>query len=190
MKQMRWHKEGKHDSEDSDIMSHLADGEASHTLDRFDLEFVRDLRSVHLGLSMNGFQLHDTDSRPYSSWPVFIVPYNLPPNKFLKQGFIFLALVIPGLKESKKQMNIFLRLLMEEMKDDSHLKCRFNLCDVYLWLIHDYLTYDKYAYWCVHSRLNCLICMDDYDTFRWKMFAELSYFHMQICAKQVSKAML
>jgi hypothetical protein len=28
MKQMRWHKEGKHDSEDSDIMSHPADGEA------------------------------------------------------------------------------------------------------------------------------------------------------------------
>jgi hypothetical protein len=25
---MRWHKEGKHDSEDSDIMSHPADGEA------------------------------------------------------------------------------------------------------------------------------------------------------------------
>jgi hypothetical protein len=26
-KQMRWHKEGKHDSEDSDIMTHLADDE-------------------------------------------------------------------------------------------------------------------------------------------------------------------
>jgi hypothetical protein len=28
MKRMRWHKEGKHDSEDPDIMSHPADGEA------------------------------------------------------------------------------------------------------------------------------------------------------------------
>jgi hypothetical protein len=35
------------------------------------------------------------------------MPYNLPPNKCLKEGFIFLALVILGSKEPKKQMNIF-----------------------------------------------------------------------------------
>jgi hypothetical protein len=45
------------------------------------------------------------------------MPYNLPPNKCLKQDFIFLALVIPCPKESKKQMNVFLRPLMEEMKE-------------------------------------------------------------------------
>jgi NTP pyrophosphatase (non-canonical NTP hydrolase) len=57
--------------------------------------------------------------------------YNLPPNKCLKEVFIFLALVILGPKESRKQMNIYLRLLMEELKElchvvdayDSHLKC-------------------------------------------------------------------
>jgi hypothetical protein len=69
------------------------------------------------------------------------MPYNLPPNKCLKVRFIFLALVIPGPKEPKKQMNIFLRLLMNELKElwqgvdayDSHLKCRFNLRATYLW---------------------------------------------------------
>jgi hypothetical protein len=35
------------------------------------------------------------------------MPYNLPPNKYLKEGFIFLALFILGPKEQKKQMNIF-----------------------------------------------------------------------------------
>jgi hypothetical protein len=40
-KRMRWHKERKHDSEDPDVMSHLADGEAWQALDRFDLEFAR-----------------------------------------------------------------------------------------------------------------------------------------------------
>jgi hypothetical protein len=35
------------------------------------------------------------------------MPYNLPPNTCLKEGFIFLALVIPDPKDSKKQMNIF-----------------------------------------------------------------------------------
>jgi hypothetical protein len=59
------------------------------------------------------------------------MPYNLPPNKCLKQGFVFLALVILGHKELKKQMDVFLLPLMEEMKElwqgvdayDSHLKC-------------------------------------------------------------------
>jgi hypothetical protein len=33
------------------------------------------------------------------------------------KGFIFLALVISGPKEPKKEMNIFLRTLMEELKE-------------------------------------------------------------------------
>jgi hypothetical protein len=47
---MRWHKEGIHDSEDIDIMSHPTDAEAWQALDRFDLEFARDPRSVCLAL--------------------------------------------------------------------------------------------------------------------------------------------
>jgi hypothetical protein len=130
-KQMRWHHEGKRESEDPDIMSHPADSEAWQTLDHFDPEFVRDPRSVRLGLLTDGFQSHSTDSHPYSCWPVFVIPYNLPPNKCLKERFIFLALVISGPKEPKKQMNIFLQPLFEELKNlwpgvdayDSHLKC-------------------------------------------------------------------
>jgi hypothetical protein len=129
-KQMRWHHEGKCESEDPDIMSHHADSEAWQTLDRFDPEFARDPRSVRLGLLTDGFQPHSTNSHPYSCWPVFVMPYNLPPDKCLKEGFIFLALVIPGPEEPKKQMNIFLQPLFEELKNlwsgvdayDSHLK--------------------------------------------------------------------
>jgi hypothetical protein len=83
-KQMRWHKEGKRESEDPDIMSHPTDSEAWHALDRFDPEFARDSRSVRLGLSMDGFQCHSTNSHPYSCWPVFVMPYNLPPDKYFK----------------------------------------------------------------------------------------------------------
>jgi hypothetical protein len=117
VKQMRWHKEGKRDSEDSNIMSHPTDGEAWQALDHFDLEFARDPRSVRLGLSTDGFQPHSTISSPNSCWPVFMMPYNLPPNICLKQGFIFLALVIPGPKELKKQMNVFMQPLFEELKN-------------------------------------------------------------------------
>jgi hypothetical protein len=114
---MRWNKEGIRDSEDIDIMSHPTDAEAWQALDRFDLEFARDPRSVCLALSMDGFHPYSSDGTAYSCWPIFVMPYNLPPNKCLKEGSIFFALVIPGPKDPKKQMNIFLRLLMEELKE-------------------------------------------------------------------------
>jgi hypothetical protein len=130
-KQMRWHKEGKHDSKDANIMSHPMNGEAWHALYHFDPEFVRDPRSAHLSLTMNGFQPYSTDSTLYSCWPVFVMPYNLPPNKCLKEWFIFFALVILVPLEWKKQMNMILRSLMEELKElwqgvdayVNHLKC-------------------------------------------------------------------
>jgi hypothetical protein len=117
VKHMRWHKDGKRDSEDPDIMPHLANTEAWEALDPFVPEFARDHRSVRLDLSTDDFQPHSDASSLYSCWSVFIMPYNVPPNKCLKQGFVFLALFIPGPKEPRKQMNIFLRLLMEEMKE-------------------------------------------------------------------------
>jgi hypothetical protein len=55
VKQMRWHHEGKRESEDPDIMSHPVNSEAWQTLDHFDPEFVRDPRSVRLGLSTDDF---------------------------------------------------------------------------------------------------------------------------------------
>jgi hypothetical protein len=82
--------------------------------------------------------------------------------------------MILGPKEPRKQMNIYLRLLMEELKElwqgvdayGSHLKCRFNLHAAYLWLIHDYLAYGKFTGWCVHGRLNCPVCIYESDAFR------------------------
>jgi hypothetical protein len=64
--------------------SHPADSEAWQTLDRFDPEFARDPRSVRLGLSTDGFQPHNNDSHSYSCWLVFVMPYNLPPDKCVK----------------------------------------------------------------------------------------------------------
>jgi hypothetical protein len=53
--EMKWHHEGKRESDDPDIMPHHADSEAWQTLDRFDPKFARDPRSVCLGLSTDGF---------------------------------------------------------------------------------------------------------------------------------------
>jgi hypothetical protein len=53
-------------------------------LDHFDPELARDSRSVHLVLSSVGFQPYNNDNSLYSCYLVFIMPYNLSPNKCLK----------------------------------------------------------------------------------------------------------
>jgi hypothetical protein len=107
-KLMLWHKEGDRDSQDPDIMMHPSDGDAWKALNRFDPEFARDARSVRLGLSTDGFTPYDNSSTSYSCWPVFIMPYNPPPNKCMKEGFIFLALIILGPKHPGKKINVFM----------------------------------------------------------------------------------
>jgi hypothetical protein len=62
---MWWHKDGIRDREDINIMSHPANAEAWHALDHFDPEFARDLRSVRLGLSTDGFQPYRSNSTIY-----------------------------------------------------------------------------------------------------------------------------
>jgi hypothetical protein len=110
--------------------------------------------------------------------------YNMSPNKCMKEWFIFFALVIWSPKKPKKQMNIFLRLLMEKLKElwqgihtyDNHLKYKFNLRDAYLCSIYDYLAYDKFIGWYIHSRLNCPVCMDESDAFSLWHCRKVSFF--------------
>ncbi|WVZ58656.1 hypothetical protein U9M48_008899, partial [Paspalum notatum var. saurae] len=93
-------------SQSEDVMVHLADGDAWKALDEFDPEFASDPRSVRLGLATDGFTSFNTSASPYSCWPVFIMPYNLPPEMVLKEEFIFLALVIPGPERPGKNLNV------------------------------------------------------------------------------------
>ena len=65
VKQMRWHKEGKCDSKDSDIICPI-DSEAWEPLDHFAPKFAWNPRSVCLGLSTDGFHPHSEATSPYS----------------------------------------------------------------------------------------------------------------------------
>jgi hypothetical protein len=148
-KQMRWHKEGDRQGQDPDVMVHPSDGEAWQALNRFDPEFARDPRSVRLGLLTDEFTPYSNNSTSYSCWLVFMMPYNLPPNKCMKEEVMFLALIVSGLKDPVMKINVFMEPLIEELKMlwqgveeyDSHMKCRFTLRAAYLWSIHDLLAY-------------------------------------------------
>jgi hypothetical protein len=125
---------------------------------------------------MDGFTPFSRSSTLYSCWPVFMMPYNLPPTKCMKEDITFLALVIPSPKDPCAKINVFMQSLIEELKVlwqgveayDSHLNCRFNLRAAYLWSIHDLLAYDIWCGWCVHGRMCCPICMGGLQAYRLK----------------------
>ena len=48
-------------------------------------------------MATNGFTPFSINAAPYSCWPVFVTPLNLPPGIIMKSEYIFLALVVPGL---------------------------------------------------------------------------------------------
>jgi len=53
---------------------------------------MADSRNVRLGLTADGFNPFGN----MSTWPVMLVPYNLPPWMCMKQTPFILSLVIPG----------------------------------------------------------------------------------------------
>lgn len=85
---MRWHKEKRVD--DDNIMRHPADSEAWKHFNRTHELFAQDPRNVRLGLATDGFNPFGNLSNAYSIWPVFLVPYNLPPWKCMKDPFFFM----------------------------------------------------------------------------------------------------
>ena len=112
---MRWHKEKR--VNDDNIIRHPVDSEAWKHLDRVDSSFASDLRNIRLGLATDGFNPFGNLSNPYSIWPVFVVPYNLPPWKCMKDPYMFLSMLIPGHKTPGNNIDVYLQPLIDELKD-------------------------------------------------------------------------
>ena len=135
-------------------------------MDEFDPEFAKDARNIHFGLVIDGFTSSNESAASYSCWPVFAIPYNLPPSMCMKYEFMFLCLIIPGPKHPGPKLNVMLQPLIKELKQlwigveayDISLKQKFTLRAAYLWSIHDFLAYGIFAGWSVYGTLTCPIC--------------------------------
>ena len=112
---MRWHKE-KRLHEDG-VLRHPADSEVWKDFDNQYPWFTHDARNVRLGLATDGFNPFGTMSNNYSMWPIVLVPYNMPPWKCMKESFFMMSLLIPRPQAPGKDMDIYLRPLIDELKD-------------------------------------------------------------------------
>jgi len=179
---MRWHKEGVRDNDD--LIVHPSDGDAWKALDTFDPEFAADPRNVRIGLATDGFTPFGQMASSYSCWPVFVIPYNLPPSLCMKYEFIFLCLIIPGPDYPGKNLNVMLKPLIEELKElwkgveayDVFTKQIFKLRVAYLWSVHDFMAYAIFTGWSTHGRLTCPYCGSDTDCFCLAHGGKITYF--------------
>jgi hypothetical protein len=108
---MRWHKEGVR--ENDLVMVHPSDSEACKALDDFDPDFTRDVQNVCIGLATDGFLSYNTSASSYSCWPVFAIPYNLPPALCMKYEYMFLCLIIPDPDHPGSRINVMLKPIIE-----------------------------------------------------------------------------
>jgi hypothetical protein len=80
-KQTRWHKDGVRYMLDK--MVHPSDGEAWKSFNCKHLDKAQEARNVRVTLATDGFNTYGMMSAPYTCWPVFVIPLNLPPRVLL-----------------------------------------------------------------------------------------------------------
>ncbi|XP_019267635.1 PREDICTED: uncharacterized protein LOC109244921, partial [Nicotiana attenuata] len=145
---MRWH----HEERNKDgVLRHPAYSEAWKNFDSKYPEFAGDPRNVHLGLASDGFNPFGTMRTVHSTWPVILMPYNLPPWMCMKQEFFILSLLIPGPKAPGNNIDVYLQPLIEELNElwdvgietyDASAKEIFQMRAALMWTINDFPAYD------------------------------------------------
>ena len=111
---MRWY--AKRICREQNVISHPTNAEVWSPFNRTDPNFSKKSRNVRLSLCTDGFNPFGSSVTSYSSWSVFVTPYNLPSSMCMKRENLFLSLLIPGPKSPKKRLDIYLRPLIKELK--------------------------------------------------------------------------
>ena len=166
---MTWH--ARHRSDD-DVMRGAVDGYQWRYVDwKWQEEFAFEHRNLRLGLATDGVNPFSIKRSTWSTWPVLILNYNLPPWMTTKKHFIMLALIIPGKKSvTGDNFDVYLQPLLEELKilwhqgvptDDASMyqgSRRFNLKAMLLWSIHDFPAYGVVAGCVTKGYRGCPVC--------------------------------
>lgn len=165
---MRWHSDER--QSDDGVMTHPADSKAWKSFDDKYPSFASETRNVRLGLASDGFSPFRNGHIPHSTWPVVLIPYNLPPWLCMKQHSLILSTLIPGPKGPKKNIDVYLQPLIEELKllwnvgvetYDASKKEKFRLFASLLWTVSDYPAYGDLSGWSTGGEKGCPTCNSD-----------------------------
>ncbi|XP_061373828.1 uncharacterized protein LOC133316129 [Gastrolobium bilobum] len=163
---MRWHREHHRDDK---FVTHPSDAEAWMHFDEENPLFATDPRNVRLGLCSDGFAPFKQTGRNYSCWPVIVTPYNFPPSMCMRREFLFLTVLIPGPSNPKKNIDVYLRPLIDELKMlwsegvltyDVSLRQNFTMRAALMWTINDFPAYGMLSGWQTSGKLACPVCLE------------------------------
>ncbi|XP_074362909.1 uncharacterized protein LOC141703230 [Apium graveolens] len=165
-KDMTWHdterqKDGK--------MRHPADSITWKDVDQKWPDFASETRNLRLALSSDGFNPFHGNRTDYSSWPVLLSIYNLPPWLCMKRRYIMLCLLISGPTEPGNDIDVFLQPLIEDLQElwhgkqmyDTYKKESFMLRGILLWTISDYPALGNLSGNVIKGYNACTICIDE-----------------------------
>ncbi|XP_057246774.1 uncharacterized protein LOC104900417 [Beta vulgaris subsp. vulgaris] len=136
-----------------------------------------------LGLISDGFNPFSNVAKPYSIWPVMLVPYNLPPSMCMKPSSMLLSMLIPGPKGPGDAIDVYLQPLIEELKElwevgvetyDASKKENFKMHAALLLTINDFPAYGMLSGWSTKGKRACPCC-----------HKETSYMWLPNCFKHV-----
>ena len=111
---MRWH--ATRHKVHSEVLRHPADGSQWQSIDAEYHEFGKEPRNVRLGMSTDGLNPFGNMSCRFSTWPVVVWMYNLPPWLCLKRKYIHLCFLIQGPRQPGNDLNMYHELLYEELR--------------------------------------------------------------------------
>ncbi|GJY34918.1 tetratricopeptide-like helical domain, DYW domain protein [Tanacetum coccineum] len=102
-------------------------------------------------------------STTHSTWPVLLIPYNLPPWLCMKQQSFILSSVIPGEKALGNDIDVYLQPLIHELKllwkgvdaYDAFSKQQFKLRASLMWTVNDFPAYANLSGWSTKGRVAC-----------------------------------
>ena len=109
----------------------------------------------------NRFNLFGSFVAPYLVWPVILMIYNLPPMMCIRQEFMFLSMVIPGLNSPSKNIDVCLRPLINKLKHlqssetlthDVSRKQSFQMKTTLMYAINDLFVYDMVSGWSTQGK--------------------------------------
>jgi hypothetical protein len=162
---MTWHKDGKRYNPGK--MVHPSNAEAWTYFNDQHPEKAAEARNVCVALATDGFNPYGMMVAPYTCWPVFVIPLNLPPGISFQRHNIFLSLIILGHPGSN--MGVFMEPVIDELVHawekgvwtyDRATKTSFKMHVWYHYSLHDFLAYGLFAAWCVHGKYPCPICKE------------------------------
>ncbi|GJW91717.1 hypothetical protein Tco_0169270 [Tanacetum coccineum] len=173
-KEMTWHATGK--CTEPGKMQHPVDGRAWKNFDTKYPDFAKEPRNVRLGLAADGFNPFGNLSQAYSMWPVILTTYNLPPWLCMKESSFMLTLLIPGPKSPGKDIDVYLRPLIDDLKVLWALKGvetidvatgqKFNMRAMVLWTINDFPARSSLSGWSGQGYKACPTCNEDTPSVR------------------------